>query len=196
MLEIDNRGFTKTKSDLLVPKNNLVTPDRRKITSGELPIIFGVDIRLLTQNELIRLGILPKEGKLQFHDNPIVHTYTDINDNGEIIKIESDGQYFLETVIDEDGVLASYLPPFSRTSEHEHITIKEKYKQIAGQSIVNVGDEEINLNAAMESIEVPLNTEHQVMTGAKPAFILIVMPKAGLLPRDQWHKPTHRYNRK
>lgn len=194
MVEASRSQFVLTESDLLVPKNNLVVPDRRKIASGELPGIFGVDVRLLTQEELIRLGILPKGSELIFLNDPIVHTYKDIDDNGNIIETKSDGQYFLETVIGEDGVLASYLPPYSMTSEHEHEAIKEKYKQIAGQSFVNVGNEKVNLNSDMGYIEVPLNTEHQVLTEEKPSFILIVMSKAGLVPRDQWHKPTRKYS--
>lgn len=194
MVEGSRSNFVPIKSELLVPKNNLVTPDRKKIIAGDLPGIFGVDVRLLTQAELIRLGILPKGSELKFRNDPIIHTYRGIDDDGNIIEIESDSQYFLETVIGEDGVLASYLPPFSRTSEHEHEAIREKYKQIAGQSIVNVGNEKVNLRSGMESIEVPLNTEHQVLTGEEPAFILIIMSKAGLVPRDQWHRPTHRYS--
>lgn len=192
MVETNGSKFVLTKSDLLAPKNNLVVPDRKKITSGDLLGIFGVDVRLLTQDELIRLGILPKGNELLFSNDPIIHTYTEVDENGKKMVVESDGQYFIETVIGKDGVLVSFLPPYSKTSEHEHTGgILERYRQIAGQSVVNIGGEKFTLNAGMEA-RVPIETEHQVTTDKMPGFMLIIMENAGLVPRSQWHRSTRR----
>lgn len=190
MLEIDRlAGFSTRESGLLVP-------EKREVNARELPEIFGIDVRLRTQRELTALGILPEGSELQFQERPNIHKYMVIDQDGKNIVVESDGQYFLETVMGEHGVLASYLPPKSHTTEHEHHSpITEIYIQIAGESQAYVGSKEVSLSAGMSPIEVPLDTEHQVFTDGTPAFMLIVMKNAGLVPRDQWHRPTKRLNK-
>ncbi len=192
MTESYRPNFSIRESGLSAPDAKLITPDKRRIKAEELPRIFGIDVKLHTKTKLVGLGIISEESELPFLEDPIIHTYK--LEDGTIIS--SDSQYFLETVIGKDGVLASFLPPFSRTSEHMHEhPIKEIYNKIAGQSLVNVGNEAIALNDGMESVEVPINTEHQVLTRESPAFILIVMKNAGIVPRDQWHKSTNRFSR-
>lgn len=185
---------TARRSGLLVPEESLLAPDKKLVKASDLPQIFGVDVELLSQERLVALGVLPEGSKLKLQEDPMIHTYKVKGEDGRDIVVTSHGQYFLETVIGKHGILASYLPPNSRTSEHEHnLPIEEVYEQIAGESLVAVGNEVILFRAGMASIKVPVNTAHQVVTGEqKPAFVLIVMRNAGLVPRSQWHKPTNR----
>lgn len=190
-------GFKQDSPDSFVPDGKLVVPCKRKVTEEELPGIFGVDVRWLTQNKLIELGLILPTKRLDLWKSPKTHTYKSEDVQGNIVTIESDGQYFLEIDIDEHFVLVSYLPPFSWTSEHNHDDpIRETYHQIAGESFVRIGNNpEVSLIAG-KFLEVPPNTEHQSSTKDNPAFTLIVMDKAALFPRDKRHNPTNKFNGK
>lgn len=165
--------------------SGLLIPDKRTNREEDLPRIFGADVKSLTQSKLVELGILPKGSKLDFLNSPKIHTY--VEEDGTVK--ESDAIYFLEQVIGEHGILVSLLAPYSLTTRHQHKhPILENYHAITGVSFLTLGDDvvELSLNKR-ESIEVPLNTEHQLRTREKPAFILIVMKNAGLVDRKAWH---------
>lgn len=188
-------GISSKDTGLKVPDNGLIVPKRRIIKANELPDIFGKDVRLLTQNQLIEWGILPKGSNLEFYHEPEIHRYTIVGEDGKPKIIESHAQYFVDTIIGDHGILASLLPPDSESSEHMHL-IEEIYKRIAGKTRVRRGDQEFVLDGETESLKIPVKTEHQVLTDDDYAFILIVMRNAGPIPRDQWHEPTNRFGRK
>jgi mannose-6-phosphate isomerase-like protein (cupin superfamily) len=163
----------------------LVIPDT-SMHKTELPDKFdGINIEFFTLLKLNELGFMPQNDTerrmLEFLDNPLVHKYP-LGD--------SPARYFMEVIVGNHAILASYLPPHSETSKHPHSReygILEDYYLMGGKSDLRLGNEAIELNDGT-CVEVPLDTHHQLMTGEKPAFTLIVMKNAGLVDRKYWHK--------
>jgi hypothetical protein len=165
--------------------NGLIVADE-KMSKAELFGKFGgLDVEYLTGLKLKELGFAPRneaERKmLEFLDNPLIHKYP----SGD-----SPARYFMEVIMGEHAVLASYLPPNSITSNHKHseeYNILEDYHITGGGSSLRLNDETRELMSGM-SAEVPLNVFHQLKTGEKPAFTLIIMKNAGLVDRRNWHR--------
>jgi hypothetical protein len=164
----------------------LLLPDNT-ISKKDLPSLFdGRDIDSLTRKKMSELGIIPlndeERRRLEFLDNPWVHKYS---------KGDSPARYFLEVTFGKDAVLAQHLPPYSTTSEHKHTketNIIEKYYIIGGNPSLRIGDQDPYELKPEMSVEIPFDTIHPLITKEKPAFVLIVMENAGLVPRKDWHK--------
>ncbi|OGH24337.1 MAG: hypothetical protein A3B47_01055 [Candidatus Levybacteria bacterium RIFCSPLOWO2_01_FULL_39_24] len=167
------------------PNNNLVVPDRTMHKSELSDKFDGLDIEYLTQIKLRELGFAPQNDKekemLEFFHNPLIHRYP---------AGDSPARYFMEVIMGNHAILASYLPPNSITSNHKHsdeYKILEDYHITGGEPILKL-DSEIHALKSGMSVEVPLNTPHQLKTGEKPAFTLIIMKNAGLVDRKNWHR--------
>lgn len=166
-------------------RGSLTVPDK-SMHKAELSDRFpGLDIERLTQEKLKELGFVPQNElereMLEFLNNPLIHKYP----SGD-----SPARYFMEVVMGKHAVLASYLPPYSMTSEHPHSAIYgilEDYYLTGGKSRLKLGNEIFELRCGM-SIRVPLNIRHQMITEGEPAFTLIIMRNAGLVDRKNWHR--------
>ena len=163
----------------------LMIPDKT-MHKSELPDKFGgLNIEHLTRLKLEELGFIPQNEEeikmLEFLNNPLVHKYP----SGD-----SPARYFMEVIMGKHAILASYLPPNSITSNHKHSEeygILEDYHVTGGESNLRLDSEICKLKQGM-SIEIPLNVSHQLKTGGKPAFTLIIMKNAGLVERINWHR--------
>lgn len=166
MVELDRGLFRAELSALFVP-------ERKQITHEGLAGMFGANYRQLIEDKATQLGI---NERLRFRDSPKPHD-------------GSQALYIVEQFIDDDWVLVSVLGSNMETSKHHHEApmIKEKYLHIAGESFVAVGSNVIALNEKNNSIEVPLDINHQVTTKENPALTLIVMENARLVPSGRLH---------
>lgn len=165
--------------------SGLVVPDQQ-MHKSELPLKFGgIDVENQTMRKLAELGFIPQNESekmmLEFLDNPLVHKYS----SGD-----SPARYFMEVIMGEHAILASYLPPNSITSNHRHSNefgILEDYHITGGNPDLKLGSEIRPLGRGM-TVEVPLDTYHQLKTADKPAFTLIIMKNAGRVDRANWHR--------
>lgn len=170
--------FVESNDGLVVPDNTM--------HKAELPGKFGgLNIEQLTMFKLNELGFVPQNETerrmLKFFNVPLVHRYP----SGD-----SPARYFMEVIMGDHAILASYLPPNSITSNHKHSAeykILEDYHMTGGKSSLRLNNEIRELKSGM-SVEVPLDTFHQLKTGEKPAFTLIIMRNAGLVDRKNWHR--------
>lgn len=181
------RGVDLVKSRVRFVELNggLVIPDRTMRRSELSNKFDGLNIEQLTQLKLNELGFVPQSederGMLEFLDNPLIHRY---------LSGDSPARYFMEVVMGEHAILASYLPPNSITSNHKHSNeygILEDYHILGGNPDLKLNNQTCALRQGM-SVEVPLNTFHQLETAEKPAFTLIIMKNAGLIDRKNWHR--------
>lgn len=162
---------------------SLIVPDRT-MHKRDLPHIFdGQDIELLVKSKLKELGFTPgnevEDRMLSLLEHPLIHKYP----TGD-----SPAKYFMEVIMGKDAILASYLPPKSKTHPHPHSKehgILEGYHHIGGEAILYLGSDPHKLKT---SEEVPMDTFHQLEAGEKPAFTLIIMKNAGLVDRKNWHR--------
>lgn len=178
-------GLVENRVRFVESNDGLVVPDRAMHKSELSNKFDGLNIESLTQLKLNELGFVPQnedeKKMLEFLENPLVHKYS----SGD-----SPARYFMEVIIGNHAILASYLPPNSITSDHKHsdeYRILEDYHITGGESILRLGNEFRELKSGM-SVEVPLNTPHQLKTMEKPAFTLIIMKNAGLVDRKNWHR--------
>jgi hypothetical protein len=159
---------------------NLVALDLEMTKKDLFTQFNGIDVEELTMVKLKELGLVFQEN-LTFLNNPLIHKYKDGN---------SPARYFIETVVGKDAVLASFLPPETKTSKHPHSSafgIIEGYYPILGESDLQLGNMSLKLKPGV-SVDIPFDTQHQMFTGNQPAFTLIVMKNAGLVARDNWHR--------
>jgi len=168
-----------------VESRRLIIPDKTMNKRGLLAMFNGQDVEHHTWLKLSELGFIPQNEEerkmLGFLDHPLVHKYP----SGD-----SPARYFMEVIVGNHAILASYLPPNSITSDHKHSAehgIFEDYHLIGGESRLRMGTEVRELKYGMFA-KVPLDTSHQLETGKKPAFILIIMKNAGLVKRENWHR--------
>jgi hypothetical protein len=192
MIERSDRGLPLVSAIERPCRAHFVESNGRLIVSDnlmnkvELPDKFDrLDIERLTKLKLAELGFVPSNNTesrvLEFLDNPLVHKYPSGN---------SPARYFMEVIMGKDAILASYLPPYSKTSEHPHSSthgILEDYYLIGGESSLRLGQNALKLRRG-ERVEVPLDTYHQLITEEKPAFTLIIMKNAGFVERENWHR--------
>lgn len=165
------------------PNGSLIVPDRT-MHKNDLPHIFdGQDIERLVRNKLTELGFIPQNEEedrmLSLLENPLIHKYPTGN---------SPAKYFMEVIMGKDAILASYLPPMSKTHPHPHSKehgILEGYHPIGGEAILYLDSDPHILKT---SEEVPMDMLHQLEAREKPVFTLIIMQNAGLVDRRNWHR--------
>lgn len=170
--------FVESNSGMLIP-------DKTMHRAELFDRFGGLNIEQLTRLKLNELGFVPRNETesrmLEFFDVPLIHRYP----SGD-----SPARYFMEVIMGEHAILASYLPPNSMTSNHKHSAkykILEDYHVTGGESSLRLNSEIRELRCGM-SVEVPLDTFHQLKTGEKPAFTLIIMKNAGRVDRENWHR--------
>ncbi len=171
-----------------VKERALVPPSEGLPTLEELDQIFGVDLRALTEEMFIERGVWERSQRLEFLNPPIRHEYKKKLPDGREITVVSQAIYFVETVVGNHALMASFMPEGSKATEHFHLSgIKEHYGLIAGSAHLRTGYGVIDLGEENRRHTVEENIIHQFATNSLPAFTALVMENAGRVPRDKWH---------
>src|SRR3989344_5492683 len=115
------------------PIQGSLIPEGKLPTEEDLNRIFGVDLRALTEERYIQRGVLGKGRRLKFLNPPIRHTYQRRLSDGREITVVSQAIYFVDMVVDDHALMASFVPENSEATEHLHLFgIREHYDLIAG----------------------------------------------------------------
>jgi|SRR3990167_10587264 len=155
------------------------------LTHEGLVEIVGSDYQEILHTRLYERGILKEGERLEFNF-PDPHKGSDAN-------------YLYEGTIGNDWVFIYVLLPNGTTSPHKHrhkiIEVTEEYHLLRGRMNLNLRigdyvnyteelDEENNSKTVFPGIQ------HRGSTNEHFAFVLVVMPNAAPIPRDQLHLPV------
>jgi len=166
----------------------LFFPGRELPTEQDLNRIFGVDCRVLTERGFIEMGVLKKGQRLPFLNPPKRHIYQHKLADGTKIEVVSQAIYFVDMVVGDHALMASFVPENSEATEHYHIYgIREHYTSIAGRAHLRLEEGVIDLGDNNRRYTVEERTIHRFSTNSSPAFTSLVMENAGRVSRDKWH---------
>ncbi len=167
-----------------VSSNGLHVSGESTITAEDLNQIFGIDCRLATQEALVEMGVFREGQRLEFFSRPKPHIY--LRDEKEIV---SSALYFVDMVVGDDAVMASYVPQHRESTRHLHrFGITEYYRSIAGRAKLRLRNQTVELGEHNRDFTVEEHSIHQFSTNSSPAFTLLIMRNAGLVHRDLWHE--------
>lgn len=163
-------------------------PGRELPTEQDLNRIFGVDCRAMTEQGFVEMGVWKKGQRLPFLDPPVRHMHERELADGTKITVVSQAIYFVDMVVGDHALMASFVSENSEATKHHHIYgIREHYALIAGRAHLRLEEEVIDLGEYNRRYTVEENTVHKFSTNSSPAFTSLVMENAGRVSRDKWH---------
>lgn len=157
--------------------------ENQHLTEEDLVKIVGPDYDEILHQQLYACGILEMRQRLEFN-------FPEPHDG-------SDANYLYEGTIGNDWIFVYVLLPDGTTSSHKHrhkdIEVTEEYHLLRGKMKLHLGEygnyfEE--LTEENNSRTVPPEVRHRGSTDGSFAYVLVVMPNAGPIPRDRLHVPA------
>ena len=134
----------------------------------------------MVKQQLRKYHLLENGAVPQFHSPALRHLPTE--EEKKHGKKGSEAHYLVDYYAGFDRVLVSYLPPHSKTSEHEHnMPLIEEYHPLRG---------EFNLNGEVlpsEGLLILPGFKHRGNTGDPDALTLIIMRNAAIIPEQNQH---------
>lgn len=171
IMDKENPRFYRRESGLIVPDNG-------QVTSEDIDVMFGIDLRERVINRLRAFGFLPDGHELTFFSKGQEH-------NG------SQALYLVEEAVAGHMVYVSFLSPNGKTTIHKHDhPLKENYFWLAGASFLRIDGDVHELRQGQELVTVPSGSVHQLTTRGEASLALIVMENAAQVPADRLHIPV------